>query len=50
MVDNWNNYSNQAKTIQELKTAINTKKRIHLKISQINLLKKEIKTFQQKSK
>ena len=50
MVDNWNDYSNQAKTIQELKTAINKKKRIHLKISQINLLKKEIKTFQQKSK
>ena len=28
MVDNWNDYSNQAKSrIQELKTAINTKKK-----------------------
>ena len=50
MVDNWNDYSNQAKSrIQELKTAINTKKKEYTyKSDQINLLKKEIEDISTK--
>ena len=50
MVDNWNDYSNQAKNrIQELKTAINTKKKEYTyKSDQINLLKKEIEDISTK--
>ena len=50
MVDNWNDYSNQAKSrIQELKTAINTKKKEYTyKSDQINILKKEIEDIQTK--
>ena len=50
MVDNWNDYSNQAKSrIQELKTAINTKKKEYTyKSDQINVLKKEIEEISSK--
>ena len=50
MVDNWNDYSNQDKSrIQELKTAINTKKKEYTyKSDQINVLKKEIEEISSK--
>jgi hypothetical protein len=50
MVNNWNDYSNQAKSrIQELKTAINTKKKEYTyKSDQINVLKKEIEEISSK--
>ena len=50
MVDNWNDYSNQAKSrIQKLKTAINTKKKEYTyKSDQINVLKKEIEEISSK--
>jgi len=50
MVENWNDYANQAKSrIQELKTAINTKKKEYTyKSDQINVLKKEIEEIASK--